>query len=105
MDKIRKTGIMKKVNKDQICQNLSKYQDRILCLSRRGVHNRRIVSPSPFFLNRYIAIRCDLFTPFSFICFFLFLRRYLLLNLSENMFLVVFLNQGMLKILGATSLL
>ena len=49
MDKIRKTGIMKKVNKDQICQNLSKYQDRILCLSRRGVHNRRIVSPSPPF--------------------------------------------------------
>ena len=48
MDKIRKTGIMEKVSKSWICQNLSKYQDRIVNLSTLNVFERRIVSPSPF---------------------------------------------------------
>ena len=53
MDKKRKTSIMKKVNKSQICQNLSKYQDRILESSRRSGIERRIVSPSPPFYLEY----------------------------------------------------
>jgi len=51
MDKIRKTGIMEKVSKSWICQNLSKYQDRIVNLSTLNVFERRIVSPSPFFYS------------------------------------------------------
>ena len=48
MDKTEKTSIMKKVNKKQICQNLSKFQDRKLYLPTINVLERRIVSPSPF---------------------------------------------------------
>ena len=55
MDKIRKTGIMKKVNKSRVCQNLSKYQGSILNLSTINGFERRIVSPSPFF---YLPYRC-----------------------------------------------
>jgi integrase len=49
MDKIRKTSIMKKISKSRICQNLSKYRDRIFDLSTTNGFERRIVSPSPPF--------------------------------------------------------
>ena len=67
MDKIRKTGIMKKVSKSRICQNLSKYQDRIVNLSTLSVLERRIVSPSPPFDLASIVILPGVLKCFGFL--------------------------------------